>query len=409
MSRRKLSVLLAAACLAPPAAAGAQVPEVSAPSAVVADAATGEVLFARAAAQRRPIASATKLMTALLVLERAALSDVVPAADYRASPVESRLNLRSGERMTVADLLRGLLLESANDAAVTLAEHVSGSRQAFVGLMNRRAAELGLTGTRFANPIGLDAPGNHSTARDLVALTRELRGHAFFRQVTDRSGATLQSGARRRTIQNRNLLVRLHPFMNGVKTGRTNQAGYVLVGSGSRGGITLVTVVLGTASEEARDADTLELMEYGFRRYRRAKPVSRGEIVARVPVRYRPGAALGLMSGRDIVRRVRKGVEPRVELVDVPQEVEGPVRRGQRLGTAEVYAGDRRISRLALFASADVPEAGLGRRMQDWVTRPGTLLVLAGAGALMALAGLAVRRGNRPPPRRRRTEEPSTP
>jgi serine-type D-Ala-D-Ala carboxypeptidase (penicillin-binding protein 5/6) len=410
---RALAVLLAGLALVaggPAAAARAQSgdeqrPEVQSATALVVDAASGRALYSRAAGRRRPIASTTKLMTALVVLERAELSDVAVAADYDALPVESTIGLREGERMTVADLLRALLVASANDAAVTLAEHVSGSTEAFVAEMNRRAQALGLSDTSFANPIGLDAEGNHSTARDLVALTLELRKHEFFRKVVDRPSLTLRSGARNRDIENRNTLVVEHPFVDGVKTGRTQQAGYVLVGSARRGGISLISVVMGAPSEPARNADTLALLDYGFDQYRRRTPVSRGQIVARVPIRYRPGATVGLMSGRDVVRRLRRGVGTRVEVVGIPEEVEGPVRRGQRLGSAEVYAGRQRIARIPLFAAGDVPAAGVARRTQDWFTRPGTLIALAVGVSLVTLASLLLRRRATPTRSSRREAE----
>ena len=143
-------------------------------AAIVIDGRDGDVMFAKNAGERQSIASTTKLMTALLTLERARPREVFTAADYDAAPVESQIGLRPGERMTVSDLFEALLLESANDAAETLAEGISGSRDAFVADMNERAAELGLEDTSYANPIGLDDPPNYSTASDLAALTREL-------------------------------------------------------------------------------------------------------------------------------------------------------------------------------------------------------------------------------------------
>ena len=201
-------------------------------------------------------------MTALLTLERTKPSTVYRAVRYRALPVESKINLRAGEKMTVADLLRGLLIESANDAAATLAERVSGSRPAFVQAMNVRAQQLGLKDTHYANPIGLDAPGNYSSARDLVRLTLRLRAFEFFRRTVAREQVTLRSGDRPRTLENRNRLVRL-PQINGVKTGHTQGAGYVLVGSGRQRGITLISVVLGAPSEAARESDTRRLLALG--------------------------------------------------------------------------------------------------------------------------------------------------
>ena len=150
-------------------------------------------------------------MTALLTMERTRLSDKVTASSYVASPIESKLSLRPGEQLSVADLVRGLMLESANDAAVTLAEHISGSRAAFVRLMNRRARGLGLENTHFANPIGLDEHGNYSSAHDLARLAVELRKHSFVRKVADRTSATLSTGYRTRTIRNRNTLLSRGP------------------------------------------------------------------------------------------------------------------------------------------------------------------------------------------------------
>lgn len=383
--------LLLTLLLAPAAAAAP--PPVSAPSAILVDAARGDVLYEKAADQRRPIASTTKLMTALLVLEESDLERTVSAAPYRASPVESKIGLRPGERMSVADLLRGLLIASANDAAVTLAEVVAGSRPAFVRRMNARAAELGLADTRFANPVGLDDPGNYSTAADLAKLTLELREHPFFRETVDLPTATLRTGARPRTITNRNLLVRRVPHVDGVKTGRTQGAGYVLIGSARQRSAALISVVLGTSSEQARNQDTMALLRWGFRQYRRVTAVRRGDVLATVPIRYRPGAELELMAARDVRRTLRRTVpRPQLRVRDVPSEVEGPIRRGQKFGRVEVVIDGEVATRVSLVASSEIPAAGAGRKAQDWVTRPVMLLVLALLVAIAAAASLLSRR-----------------
>jgi D-alanyl-D-alanine carboxypeptidase (penicillin-binding protein 5/6) len=380
--RLTLAGLLALLLLGAPARAQAP-PQVSAPSALVIEGSTQDVAYRKAADSRHSIASATKLMTALLALERAKLSDELRAVRYRALPVESKIDLRPGERMTVGDLLRGLLLESANDAAVTLAERISGSRAAFVRDMNQRAAELGLRQTHFANPIGLDAPGNHSSARDLARLTLRLRAFDFFRRTVARPVVTLRSGDRPRTIDNRNRLVRL-ATITGVKTGHTQGAGYVLVGSGRKRGITLITVVLGAPSERARENDTLRLMEWAFRRYRRVRPIPPGTVLARVPIRFRRGAELALVPQRTSRRFVvRTGSRLRQCGLDAPAEVSGPIRRGERLGSVHVCRGERRLVTIPLVADAAVPEAGVAQRTKDAFTRPWALL----AAALAALGG----------------------
>lgn len=396
---------LALLCVFAPAARAQAPPSVTAPSAIMVEASTGDVLFAKAADKRRAIASTTKLMTALLVLEGSKPGTLLPAARYRALPVESKIGLRPGERLTVADLLRGLLVGSANDAAVTLAEGVGGSRAAFVRAMNKRAGELGLKGTRFANPIGLDAPNNYSTARDLARLTLRLRRFAFFRRTVARPSVTLRSGDRPRTISNRNKLVAL-PEVNGVKTGHTRGAGWVLIGSGTKRGVTLVSVVLGSAGEAGRQADTRKLLTWGFGRYRRVRPVEPGEVLARVPIRYRRGAELALVTERSR-RRLVVRVDERLRrcALHAPSEVEGPIRRGQRLGSVDICRGKTRVARVALVASAAVPAAGAGQQTKDWFTRPFSLLVivLAGIAGTVLVARL---RGGRSNGRRRAGSEP---
>jgi len=403
-----LLVALALALVAAPPPAQARAaegdpPAVSAPSAILIEASTGAVLYQRAAEKPRAIASTTKLMTALLTMERARLSDTVSASDYVASPIESRLALRPGEQVSVADLMRGLMLESANDAAVTLAEHVGGSRAAFVRQMNRRARELGLDDTRYANPIGLDAPGNYSSAHDLARLAVELRKHRFIRRIADRTSATLSTGDRERTIRNRNTLLARDPRVNGLKTGHTGLAGYVLVGTRKWGGVTLVSVVLGTSSLAARDQDSLALLKWGERRFEPIEPVLEGTLVDTPEIRYRRGASLSLVTDGKVRRVVPAGTEITLRDVGVPAMVTGPVARGQRFGYREVLADGERIAAVPIVAESFVPAADLPQRTKDSFTRLPALLVSA-----LVLGGtvLVARRLRRKPRRRPPRSEP---
>jgi len=236
-------------------------------AAIVADAATGEVLYADQPHRGVLIASTAKLMTALVTLERLPLDAVVTAPGYRNDGSESTIGLGAGERMTAADLLRGLLVASGNDAAVALAHAVAGSEAAFVELMNERARQLGMRDTSYGNPIGLD-DGTRSSAADLVTVTRALRRHPFFRATVATPQVTLESGAWRRTLHNTNRLLGGSLAVDGVKTGHTNAAGYVLVGSATRGGRTVISVVLGARSEDDRDEATTRLLRYGLKRLR---------------------------------------------------------------------------------------------------------------------------------------------
>jgi D-alanyl-D-alanine carboxypeptidase (penicillin-binding protein 5/6) len=247
-------------------------PQLDARAWVLIDAADGRKLAGHAATRRLPIASTTKLMTAYLALHRLHLRDRIAAPSYNALPAESVLGLGRGERLTVRDLLYALVLRSANDAAVTIAKGVSGSQRAFVAEMNRAAGDLGLTRTHYTTAVGLDAPGNHSSAGDLVALARVLLRDRLFASIADSRKAVLRSGRHRRRILTRNTLLLARPWVNGVKTGHTLGAGYVLVGSGKRKGVELISAVLGAPSEAMRDADTLQLLDYGFSLYPQRPP-----------------------------------------------------------------------------------------------------------------------------------------
>jgi D-alanyl-D-alanine carboxypeptidase (penicillin-binding protein 5/6) len=407
--RHALALATALAALALPtaaesaAAAAPPVPTLRAQAAILVEPATGDVVLQRNARRPRAVASTTKLMTALLTLERARLSDVLSAVRYRALPAESIIGLRAGERLTVADLLRGLLLASANDAAATLAQRIGGSQRAFVALMNRRARELGLQETHYANPIGLDQAGNRSSAEDLVKLTLILRRNAFFRAVTDRPAATLRSGARVRTIANRNLLVRSVPAVNGVKTGHTRDAGYVLVGSATAHGVTVVSAVLGEPGEAARDADSLALLRYGLSRYAVASAVRRGRPYAQVGLTHRSERP-ELVAARDVRRVVRRGERFELREVGVPHEIDGPLPAGSQLGTLEVHWRGRVIARVPLVTREAIGGATVLQRADDLLAHTAVVVALA-VVALASLQLVLLRR--RAVRRRRRRPDPT--
>jgi D-alanyl-D-alanine carboxypeptidase (penicillin-binding protein 5/6) len=373
--------------LAGPARAAPPPPALTAPQAMLVQPQTGDVLYRKSVDAERDVASTTKLMTALIVLERVSLDDVFTAVPYKAAAAESRINLRAGERMTVRDLLRALLLESANDAAATLAAGVSGSPQAFVHAMNARARQLGLRHTSYANPIGLDEPGNHSSAADLVKLTRRLRAHAFFRQTVARRAIRIASGGRPRLLENTNELVGRPPGVDGVKTGHTQGAGYVLVASATRGGVSALSVVLGDPSEAARDSDTMALLRWALAQYARVPIVRPDRVAASARVKYREEDRIELVPARRVLRILRRGERP-IVTVRAEHVLEGPLPRGTRAGVVAVRLRGRVISRVPLVTAQPVPEVGIVERAVDFALQPGTLaiavIVLAG-GALLIL------------------------
>ncbi len=311
------------------------------------------------------------------------------AVNYAAGAAESRIDLRPGERMAVADLLRALLLESANDAAETLAVRGTGSLDAFVARMNREARDMGLAHTQFANPVGLDDPGNHSSALDLARIARRVLANDFLAGTVDMPRARLTTGARTRVIANRNRLIARHPSVDGVKTGHTQSAGYVLVGSATRKGARLVTVVLGDPSEAARDADTLALLRYGFSRYRRVPAVRRGATLAHAQVEHYGDREVRLVAARRVSVTAREGQRVRT-VVEAPGKLGGPLAAGAQVGTVRVFRGPRLVRSVPLVTADAVPKAGFLRRA--W----GLVLPVAMVSAGIAL-WLAVRRRRRAP------------
>lgn len=381
MSRRRsgaalLAVLLALFCLLPGVAGATRGPRPLAKSWTLIDARTGAVLASHAAAERLPIASTTKLMTAYVALRELPLDKIVRAAPYDPIYGESLLELRTGQRVSVRDLLYGLILRSGNDAAHDLALAAAGSIPRFVAQMNRRAAALGLADTHYANPVGLDQRGNFSSARDLATLSQRLLRIPAFARIADSRSATLRSLRPPRRIATINELLLDAPWATGVKTGHTFDAGYVLVGSGRRKGVDLISVAIGAPTDEARYSDNLELLGYGFAQYERRIPVEAGQELADPAIRY-SGGALPLGAARRVAVGLRRGQRLGID-VDAPAEVEGPIRRGTVLGHATVSVDGRPAATVALRAGRSIPRAGAFDRVRAFAGDHPISLALAG-------------------------------
>jgi D-alanyl-D-alanine carboxypeptidase (penicillin-binding protein 5/6) len=344
---------------APDGGAAAQAPpRLSVTAAALIEQSTGRQLYGLGADRELPIASTTKLMTALLTLERVRrLGTVFTQNDYYAAPADSQIGLVPGERMSVHDLLLALLLPSADDAAEDLAYNV-GQRSVgyFVGMMNARARELGLTHTHYSNPIGFDTPpGNYSSASDLVKLASYvLSKSAYFRRVVALPRAVLFSGSHVRVLTNENDLVGRVWWITGVKSGHTQDAGYVLVASGTRDGMTLISAVLGTASKPARDANTLALLDYGFANFTLRKPIVAGAVVARAPVSGAAGKYAELVAARSFASVFPRSVRVHTR-AKVPRTLTGPLRRHAVVGTLLVFAGAQTVARIPLLLAHAVP------------------------------------------------------
>jgi serine-type D-Ala-D-Ala carboxypeptidase (penicillin-binding protein 5/6) len=368
---------------APPATAPDGSPLLAARAWLLVDPRDGTVLASKSADIPRPIASATKLMTAYVALRKLRPGKVLTAPSYNALAAESLLGLQAGERITVRDLLYGLILESGNDAAVTLATGAAGSVGAFVAQMNRQAETLGLSNTSYANPVGLDSPRNYSTATDLVELATVLLDNRLFAKVADSETATLTSGNLPRQLSTRNTLLTSDPTLDGVKTGHTIGAGYVLVGSATRDGTQLVSAVLGARSEAARDAETERLLDYGFSLYQASRPVAAGAEFADPELDYRD-ETVSLVAKRGIEVSAREGQSVETE-VDAPDEVSGAVEEGEQLGTVVVRVDGRAAGRSPLVAASSVEAASITDKALSVLSNP---LVLIPLGLILLGLGL---------------------
>jgi len=358
-------------------------PGVSAAAAVLEDLDTGQVLYAKGARQERPIASLTKLMTAVLVLRRARPSDVVTVSADASNEVGgvgiSELGLEDGERITVDQLMYALLLQSANDAAVALAEDVSGSTDAFVHAMNVEAGRLGLHRTRFRSPDGLDDRG-YSTALDLATLARAAyAAPEFERIVTTKFHSIPSPVGPPREIQNRNVMLWLYPGSIGGKTGYTRAAGFCVVAAAERDGTRLVAVVLGDAGEPFSDAATL--LNFGFDAFGRRSLVDAGQAFGSVTVQ---GRSVPVAAERPVTALVR--TDARVDYdVSGRHDVTYPPSVGETIATLRVRAGGTVLRRIPLVVTRVPAPPPVDAR--PWWIRAGESVASALSSAVSGLFG----------------------
>jgi D-alanyl-D-alanine carboxypeptidase (penicillin-binding protein 5/6) len=404
--RRLLTALAAcvAAALAvlPASGLAAPVPQIDVRASALIDANTGQQLYGKNAKAELPIASTTKLMTALVTLEHARLDRTLSAPAYQLSAADSQIGLMEGDRMTVHDLVIAMMLPSADDAAEDLAYNIGGRSVArFVAMMNAEAARLGLRHTHYTTPVGLDTPGNHSTAADLVALAQYvLRTQPFFRHVVDLPSAVIRIGDDPRRVANLNSLVGRVPWVTGVKTGHTLGAGYVLVGSGTRGGMTLISAVLGATSESARESDTLAMLDWGFHNFTLVTPVAAGTVVVRRPVKGRHGLRAALVASGGFSRVFPRSTRVRT-VVRAARQLTGPLRKGAVVGRVVVLAGGVPVTSIPLRLGRAVP-APPSSLTATAILGPFTLVVLV---LLLVAVIIRARRGR--PAARRAAGEPT--
>ncbi|HEY5468085.1 MAG TPA: D-alanyl-D-alanine carboxypeptidase family protein [Coriobacteriia bacterium] len=335
------------------AALRAQAPDLSIPSGILMTM-DGRVLWARDPDARRAMASTTKIMTAVVALEKAGVEGTVTVDKTAAMVGQSSMGLVQGETFTMGELLKGVLVQSGNDAATLVAEHVGGSVSAFVAMMNAKAAALDLTNTHYANPHGLDQAGHYTSAADLAALARYAMRIPVFREIVGTYKVNVRSDRYTHVLQSHNDLLKSYAGSEGIKTGWTNNAGYCVVVAVKRGDIELLGVVMGAASEGDRSKQAKRLLDWGFAHYKPVEVTTSGRSYGTVPVSDYVDVGVTAVNAEATSLAVLDAAGPIESRVEMLASVRAPVRTGDRVGTLNIYQGPSLLAQLPLTADHDV-------------------------------------------------------
>lgn len=347
-------------------------------SALLVEPDSGQIIFEKNADEKRAAASVTKIMTILLAVEaiengRISLTDRVVISANAAGMGGSQVLLDAGETQTVDVLMKSIIVGSANDASVAMAEHIAGSAQVFVDRMNERARELDMTDTHFVNTTGLPAQGQHTTARDVARMSIELMKHdLYYRYSSIWLDEVVHESGRRTSLTNTNRLIRLYDGCDGGKTGSTNEAGYCISATARRGDMRLIAVVLGADTGKERFQIASEMMEYGFANYRRYPVTERGaRIRGELPVSGGGRDSVPLELNDDLTLLLKRGDEEEVELrANLPESVSAPVAKGDLIGSVDVLVRERVVGRARVVAAESIGRRrfvdGLNDVLRQW-------------------------------------------
>lgn len=350
----------------------------TAPSAILLEAENGAVIFEKNADERRPVASVTKLMTLLLLFERldageVGMEDKITVSPNAAAQPGSQALLDAHATYPLRDLLKSTVIASGNDSAVALAEYVAGTEEAFVALMNERAAEMGLDNTHYVNCTGLPVQGQYTSARDVARISCEMAKHPDYFSLSSVWLDTLTHPSGRTTdLTNTNRLVRFYRDCDGFKTGSTNEAKYCLSATAERGGLRLIAVVLGVPKSQTRFDEARAMMDYGFANYARVQVAQAGDLLGRrVKVSMGARDEVDAALGKGLSMLLKNGQQSRLSFeAALPEALNAPVRAGQEIGEVRLLLDGRTIATLPAVAAQDVRLPGIlegfVRLMENW-------------------------------------------
>jgi len=331
-------------------------PTVEAAAAILMDAETGRILWEKNAHQPMAMASTTKIMTAVLAIESGRMDEAVTVSSRAASAPRVKMGLSTGEKVRLGDLMLALMLESSNDAAVAVAEHLAGTVEDFCVLMTQKARELGAENTVFETPSGLDAGNHHSTAHDLAVITRYALAVPGFIALTNTAHASFKSDRREYSMNNRNRLLAEYSGANGVKTGFTGKAGHCFVGAARRDDMQLISVVLasgwGDKGRAQKWLDTKAVLDYGFNNFRFETIITAEDIAGEMPVTRSRAQVVEYAYGSGVKLPLSAEEKADVTLTQYsPASVQAPINIGDTIGSAHVYIGEKFYSEVMLVAT----------------------------------------------------------
>lgn len=338
-------------------------------SAILMEASTGKVLFENNADEQLPIASVTKIMTMLLIMEAAdsgklTMDEQVTVSEHAMSMGGSTMFLETGEQFSVSDMLKGICVASANDGAVAMAEHIAGSESGFVDMMNKRADELGMTNTHFVNTNGLDADGHYSSARDVAIMSRELIKHEKIFEYTTIWLDSLRGG--KTQLANTNKLIRFYKGANGLKTGSTSKALCCLSATAKRDNMQLIAVVLGAPTSKDRFGGASTLLDYGFANYAVERVVEDREVIGEVMVRKGERTSINAVANNEFAYLADKGARKDIERkIEFAQSLEAPIEEGEIIGKMDLVCDGKVIGSVDIAAGENVNRKGFSEILRD--------------------------------------------
>lgn len=344
----------------------------NAKSAILMEESTGNILYESNPDERLPIASVTKVMTMLLIMEavdsgKISLDDMVTVSENAMSYGGSTMFLETGEQLTVNDMLKGIAVASANDGCVAMAEHLAGSESAFVDMMNEKAKDLGMENTHFMNTNGLDEDDHYSSARDVAIMSRELMKHETIFNYTSIWMDTLRGG--KFQLANTNKLIRFYDGANGLKTGSTSKALCCLSAAAKRNDMQLIAVVLGAPTSAERFASAKSLLDYGFANYEVNTQITAGDEVQKIAVEKGVDKEVGVVAGDSCSTLVKKGQEDNItKEIKIDETITAPIEAGQKIGTMTISRDGEVIADIDLNASSAVEKKGIGLIIKDFFT-----------------------------------------